>query len=221
MDSSLPGSSIYEILPARVLEWVAMPSSRGSSRPGIEPVSPASLALAGGFFTTAPPGKPIWRLVNSNRLLIFFYDATYHLRKCMRKKITELWFHQKTGLATQSLSSNLTWDWIQPQFSQLEFGYSILPTHFEVLWLLEKVTDLKARCKLSITELNLVKNLIRVSSTWGRAWTLGPGVLESDASFSTCWANFWTSVCLSLLIYKMKTVVVIHGIVVWTPELVQ
>ena len=72
------------------------------------------------------------------------------------KKITELWFHQKTGLATQSLSSNLTWDWIQPQFSQLEFGYSILPTHFEVLWLLEKVTDLKARCKLSITELNLV-----------------------------------------------------------------
>ena len=26
--------------------------------PGIEPVSPASPALAGGFFTTAPPGKP-------------------------------------------------------------------------------------------------------------------------------------------------------------------
>ena len=26
--------------------------------PGIEPVSPASPALAGGFFTTEPPGKP-------------------------------------------------------------------------------------------------------------------------------------------------------------------
>ena len=26
--------------------------------PGIEPVSLASPALAGGFFTTAPPGKP-------------------------------------------------------------------------------------------------------------------------------------------------------------------
>ena len=31
MDCSLPGSSVYEILQARVLEGVAMPSSRGSS----------------------------------------------------------------------------------------------------------------------------------------------------------------------------------------------
>ena len=29
----LPGSSLHRILQARVLEWVAMPSSRGSSRP--------------------------------------------------------------------------------------------------------------------------------------------------------------------------------------------
>ena len=33
IDSSLPGSSIPGILQARVLEWVAMPSSRGSSQP--------------------------------------------------------------------------------------------------------------------------------------------------------------------------------------------
>ena len=33
MDSSLPGSSVHGILQARILEWVAMPSSRGSSRP--------------------------------------------------------------------------------------------------------------------------------------------------------------------------------------------
>ena len=26
--------------------------------PGIEPAAPASPALAGGFFTTEPPGKP-------------------------------------------------------------------------------------------------------------------------------------------------------------------
>ena len=30
MDCSLPGSSVHEILQARILEWVAMPSSRGS-----------------------------------------------------------------------------------------------------------------------------------------------------------------------------------------------
>ena len=33
MDSSPPGSSVHGILKARILEWVAMPSSRGSSQP--------------------------------------------------------------------------------------------------------------------------------------------------------------------------------------------
>ena len=34
MDCSLPGSSVYGILQARILEWVAISSSRGSSGPG-------------------------------------------------------------------------------------------------------------------------------------------------------------------------------------------
>ena len=33
MDHSPPGSSLPEILQARILEWVAIPSSRGSSEP--------------------------------------------------------------------------------------------------------------------------------------------------------------------------------------------
>ena len=33
MDCSLLGSSVREILHARILEWVAIPSSRGSSTP--------------------------------------------------------------------------------------------------------------------------------------------------------------------------------------------
>ena len=33
MDCNPPGSSVYEILQARVLEWVAISFSRGSSRP--------------------------------------------------------------------------------------------------------------------------------------------------------------------------------------------
>ena len=33
MDCSLPGSSVNGILPVRILEWVAVHSSRGSSRP--------------------------------------------------------------------------------------------------------------------------------------------------------------------------------------------
>ena len=54
MDLSLPGSSVHGILQARVLEWVAMPSSRGSSRPrDWTCISLMSSALAGGFFTTS------------------------------------------------------------------------------------------------------------------------------------------------------------------------
>ena len=32
MDCSLPGSSVHGILQARILEWVAIPFSRGSSQ---------------------------------------------------------------------------------------------------------------------------------------------------------------------------------------------
>ena len=34
MDCSLPGSSVHGVSHARILEWVAMPSSSGSSQPG-------------------------------------------------------------------------------------------------------------------------------------------------------------------------------------------
>ena len=33
VDCSPPGSSVYGIFQARILEWVATPSSRGSSQP--------------------------------------------------------------------------------------------------------------------------------------------------------------------------------------------
>ena len=33
MECSPPGSSVHEILPARILQWSAMPSSKGSSKP--------------------------------------------------------------------------------------------------------------------------------------------------------------------------------------------
>ena len=41
MDCSLPGSSIHGVLQARILEWVAIPFSKGSSNAGIEARSPA------------------------------------------------------------------------------------------------------------------------------------------------------------------------------------
>ena len=41
MDCSLPGSSVHEILQARILGWVAIPSPGDLPDPGIESGSPA------------------------------------------------------------------------------------------------------------------------------------------------------------------------------------
>ena len=56
IDCSPPGSSVHEILWARILEWVAISFSRGSSRPRDQ----IHVSFSGnGFFTTELPGKPI------------------------------------------------------------------------------------------------------------------------------------------------------------------
>ena len=55
----LPGlepSSVCGIFQAKILEWVAIPFSRGSSQPRCQTESPT---LAGRFVTTEPPGKPL------------------------------------------------------------------------------------------------------------------------------------------------------------------
>ena len=57
VDCSPPGSCVHGILQARRLEWVALPSSRGSSRPRDRtPVSRVS-CTASIFFTTEPQGE--------------------------------------------------------------------------------------------------------------------------------------------------------------------
>ena len=56
MSCTPPDSSAHGILQARILEWVAMPSSRGSSWPGDWT---CGSFIAGGFFTVEPLGKPL------------------------------------------------------------------------------------------------------------------------------------------------------------------
>ena len=55
MDCSPLGSSVHGTFQARILEWVTMPSSRGSSQ---DRDQPCVSCIAGGFFTTEPLGKP-------------------------------------------------------------------------------------------------------------------------------------------------------------------
>ena len=58
MDCSPPGSSVHGIFQARVLEWVTISFFGDLPDPRIKPTTLVFPALAGGFLTTAPPGKP-------------------------------------------------------------------------------------------------------------------------------------------------------------------
>ena len=67
MDYSPPGSSIHGILQARILEWVAISSSRGSSQPRDRTqVS----CIAGGFFTSWGAAIAILRWWGSKMLYL-------------------------------------------------------------------------------------------------------------------------------------------------------
>ena len=72
-DCSLPGSSVYGILWARILDWAATPSSGDLPHPGIETACLASLALAGGFFTSSAT-----------------WDALFHVQLCLKRYLLVL-----------------------------------------------------------------------------------------------------------------------------------
>ena len=69
MDYSPPGSSVHGISQARILEWVTISFSRGSSQ--LRDETQVS-HIAGRFFTTELPGKPRhslnWSLNNDKKI---------------------------------------------------------------------------------------------------------------------------------------------------------
>jgi len=58
-DCSLPGFSVHGISQSRILEWIAISSSRDLPNPGIKLSQICLVPCIAGFFTTKPPGKPI------------------------------------------------------------------------------------------------------------------------------------------------------------------
>ena len=108
------------ILQVRMLEWVAMPSSRGSSWPGVESPSLMSPVLAVGFFTTSATWEA--RMCRSVCLI--------HSRQCNRMTIGNLepgrpglkshvyplltlglWVSVSSPLRWQVLIMQLVWEW--------------------------------------------------------------------------------------------------------------
>ena len=75
LDSSVPG-----IFQARIRKWVVISYSEDLPDPGIKPVSLASPTLAGGFFTTVPPGKlPVLSSLVLLRLLLLSLSELWEL----------------------------------------------------------------------------------------------------------------------------------------------
>ena len=59
MECSPAGSSVHGILQAGIPAWVAMPSSRQFSNPGIEPSSPVTPAMQEDSFSLSHLGSPL------------------------------------------------------------------------------------------------------------------------------------------------------------------
>ena len=68
MNSNLPGSPVHVIFQARILEWVAIFFSRGSS--WLREWTHIS-HLTGELFATEPPGKSL------SQICCFFYDLVF------------------------------------------------------------------------------------------------------------------------------------------------
>ena len=85
-DHSPPGSSVHGILQARILEWVAMPSSRGSSWARNWTSVSWGSCITGRFFTHwatweihAKSTNPRLNICSSDTLLPFFVHVTFPL----------------------------------------------------------------------------------------------------------------------------------------------
>ena len=104
MDCSPQGSSVHGISQARILEWVAISFSRGSSQPRAEPMSPVS---AGGFFTTEAPGKPINNETHSSKVMLKILQA--RLQQYMNHELPDVQAGFRKGRGTRGQIANIHW----------------------------------------------------------------------------------------------------------------
>ena len=135
MDCSPPGSSVHGFSQARILKWVAIPFSRGSSRFRNQT---CISCFAGGFFTARSPGKSehsyycrIKRLWNRNRVVKTMGkesacsagDWGWILEKEMASHSSVLawkipWTEEPDGLQSVGLQ-RLGHDWVTSSFTSL------------------------------------------------------------------------------------------------------
>ena len=94
MDCSLPGSSIHGILQVRILEWIAISSSRGSSRPrDWSFISYIYLHWQVGSLPLASPGKNI-TIYECTKLTYFHVKCKqYYISNTLQQRLGKGWIY--------------------------------------------------------------------------------------------------------------------------------
>ena len=77
MDCSPPGSCVHRVLQARILEWIAIPSSRGLYPPKDQTRVSCISCIAGIVSTAEPLGKPMTTI---------YWMCIKHINSVLRKK---------------------------------------------------------------------------------------------------------------------------------------
>ena len=137
MDCSLPGSYAMGILQARILEWIAMPSSRGSSWPRDWTLVSASPALLSEFFSTT------WETLHKVRIIKWLHECKYYQGTChtgntcfwkschllmTRMRFFFFFFSFETGMLCCDVGAWACIPWFKAQDS---LSWNILETEWE------------------------------------------------------------------------------------------
>ena len=153
MDCSPPGSSVYGILQAKILEWVAISFSRRSSQPGTEPISPA---LQADFWLLHHLGSPhcfmllLLQLLLSHisrvRLCATPQTAAHQAPPSLRLSRQEPW----SGLPFPSPArESEKWKWSRSVVSDSQRPHELQPTRLLRPWDLPgKSTGVGCHCLL-------------------------------------------------------------------------
>ena len=107
MDCSPPGSSVHEIFPARILEWVAIPFPGDIPHLGIEHKTPALQATT---LPSEPPGKPKIRVLGIYLELNFgpFLKSGFHFLIFSNIKVFPIGCNVKSFTSIQGNASNIS-----------------------------------------------------------------------------------------------------------------
>ena len=182
MDCSLAGFSVHEISQTRILEWVAISYSRGSSQPRNWTCISCT---AGRFFSTAPPGKPPVAVVLMVFPVVMYRCQRWTIKMAENQRIDacELWGWRRllrvSWFARRSNLSVLTE--IHPEYSLQGLMLKLKLHYFGHL--IQRANSLEETLMLRKTE-------SKRGSGWQRMWWLD-GIIDS---MDMSWSNLWEMV---------------------------